>query len=470
MPVREPNHPRSALAKRMNVGTTSGKAVRSSWGSAMAGVFAKSTGNALQSASPSAQPPVHARTSKLKQRLTQAKAFCEEYALVRVLESTAAGIMKDRVFSHAAAMTYYGIFSMFSIVLLSMAVAGLVLQNDDFARAQIMGLITSLLPQGQEQLRKVIVGVIEAKGTAAGVGILTLLYSALVWFQEIDANINEIWGVGKPRSFVKSMLLALGMVAGLGGIAVASFIATAAIHFIARFTGDIPGSVWLWQAVVSLLSVITMAGAFYMLYGYTPQRRVQVADIWPAALATAVLWEATRRLLAFYIEKTDVISGYGSVGAAMALLLWIYVASTIILVGAEFSYATAKERRHIMPDDELKVIAPPGEQPTPKFAPQVGEGFTTGLDQDEPTRAWRPGAPPLNGSPVPYASHAPPALPAAAAAPLDGRLDGSPPGMGTDPFKRRPANRLATLPADAPVPAVLAFGLGFVAGWFSRRS
>ena len=98
-------------------------------------------------------------------------------------------------------------------------------------------------------------------------------------------------------------------------------------------------------------------------------------EIWPAALATALLWEGTRRALAIYLGQNNMISGYGPIGAAMALLFWLYVANVILLLGAELAYSLAKERRGLRPDQQLRVLAPPGEQPTPKFAPQVGAGI-----------------------------------------------------------------------------------------------
>jgi hypothetical protein len=69
------------------------------------------------------------------------------------------------------------------------------------------------------------------------------------------------------------------------------------------------------------------------------------------------------------------ISGYGPIGAAMALLFWVYVSSIIILLGAELAYAVAKERRQFTPREEMLVVAAEGEQPTAKFAPQLGRGF-----------------------------------------------------------------------------------------------
>jgi membrane protein len=310
------------------------------------------------------------------------KASLERYMLFRILASVAKGFTKDRLTNAAAAMTYYGIFSLFPLLLLFMALAGLALQSNEQAREQILNVVVGLLPQGQDQLQDVIAGVIDAKGVAAGVGVLTLLWSALGWFQVIDYNVNQIWGVDKPRSFVKGKLFALAIVAAIGGVALTSWVATAAIGLLSAYTQVIPGSAVLWQVAVSVLSVLTSAGAFLVLYRFTPRRQIDLADVWPAALTTALLWELTRRIIAFYLARTDMISGYGPVGAAMALLLWVYISGIIILLGAEIGYAIAKERRRIPPDEEMMVVAASGEQPTPKFAPQVGRGFDNPAERE----------------------------------------------------------------------------------------
>jgi membrane protein len=299
----------------------------------------------------------------------------EQHAAFRIAESVLSGFRRDRLTTHAAAMTYFGIFSLFPLLLVLMASAGFALQSNEAAREQIMNLVVGLLPQGQEQLRQAIASVIAAKGVAAGIGLLAALWSALGWFQVIDTNVNLIWGVDRPRPFLKGKLFALAMVGAIGAIVASSWAATAGIAVLAAMTDRIPGSVVFWQAAVSALSVLILAAAFAALYRYTPQREVEWADVVGAALFTAVLWEVSRRLLAIYLERTDMISGYGPIGAAMALLFWIYAASTIILLGAELAYAMAKERRRLEPGQELPVIAAPGEQPTPKFAPQVGNGL-----------------------------------------------------------------------------------------------
>jgi membrane protein len=333
----------------------------------------------LTPAGPNRERP--GKLAALRQRGAQHAAF-------RVAESLVTGFRRDRITTQAAAMTYFGIFSLFPLLLVLMASAGFALQSNTAAQEQIMALVVGLLPQGQDQLRQVIASVIAAKGVAAGIGLLAALWSALGWFQVIDTNINLIWGVDRPRSFLKGKLFALAMIAAIGAIVALSWGATAALAVVATVTDWLPGSVALWQGAVSLLSVLLLAVGLGALYRFTPQRAVEIKDVAAAALITAAVWEASRRLLAVYLERTDLISGYGPIGAAMALLFWIYVAGTIILLGAELSYAVAKERRRLSPGQELPVIAPPGEQPTPKFAPQVGAGFAT--EAGEPRGEHKP--------------------------------------------------------------------------------
>src|SRR5919199_1517513 len=165
------------------------------------------TAQALQSriqVSPAASMgAVGTKQAEASAAVTSTRDRLRRHTTFRVLESTVRGFIKDRVTSYAAAMVYYGLFSLFPLLLLFMSLAGLALQSNEAARDQIMGVVVGLLPQGQEQLKQVIAGVIDAKGIAAGVGIFALLWGALGWFQVIDVNVNQIWGVDKPRSFIK---------------------------------------------------------------------------------------------------------------------------------------------------------------------------------------------------------------------------------------------------------------------------
>src|SRR5215207_2819554 len=78
--------------------------------------------------------------AELKARFEAKKVEYERHAWFRVLETVAIGFKKDRVTENAAAMTYYGIFSLFPLFLLFMSVAGLVMSNNQAAQEQILNL------------------------------------------------------------------------------------------------------------------------------------------------------------------------------------------------------------------------------------------------------------------------------------------------------------------------------------------
>src|SRR4051812_27688144 len=85
-------------------------------------------------------------------KLAGIKAKLEAHTLGRIILSVAEGYQRDRLGNQAAAMTYFGIFSLFPLLLLFMALAGLALQSNDAAREQVLNVVIGLLPQGQDKL------------------------------------------------------------------------------------------------------------------------------------------------------------------------------------------------------------------------------------------------------------------------------------------------------------------------------
>jgi hypothetical protein len=83
-----------------------------------------------------ARPRSQPETTGWKAKLAAAREALGRYAAGRVLLSVARGFVKDRVTASAAAMTYYGIFSLFPLILLFMSLAGLALQSNEAARSR----------------------------------------------------------------------------------------------------------------------------------------------------------------------------------------------------------------------------------------------------------------------------------------------------------------------------------------------
>jgi membrane protein len=76
---------------------------------------------------------------------------------------------------------------------------------------------------------------------------------------------------------------------------------------------------------------------FAALFKYLPKTAIRWREVGIGAFVTAVLWEIAKRLLALYIAHSNYTSLYGTVGALLAIMAWVYFSSQILFLGAEFT-------------------------------------------------------------------------------------------------------------------------------------
>ena len=98
----------------------------------------------------------------------------------------------------------------------------------------------------------------------------------------------------------------------------------------------------LWQAVNFAVSLVVLTALFAMLFKWFPDVPVRWRDVWPGALASAVLFEAGKLAIAWYIAHQGLQSTYGAAASLVVLLIWVYYTAQIVLFGAEISHAYAQ--------------------------------------------------------------------------------------------------------------------------------
>ena len=81
---------------------------------------------------------------------------------------------------------------------------------------------------------------------------------------------------------------------------------------------------------------------FAAIYKVLPDTPIGWRDVAVGAIVTAVLFEGGKYLIALYIGRSNIASSYGTAGALVVLLLWIYYSAQIFLFGAEFTHAFAR--------------------------------------------------------------------------------------------------------------------------------
>jgi len=250
-----------------------------------------------------------------------------------------------------AGIAYYAIFSLFPLVLALIAAGSFVLESEQVQR-QVLNIVSEAFPVSQPLIERNIRAVLELRGTVRFVALISLVWSATGVLMALARNINRAWPEARPRNFLEDRLLALGMVSGLAVLLALSSISNTVLDVLARFRVPLGGglSIYetpLWTILSSALPRLFAFLALLGLYRWVPNTRVRWSDAFWGALAATVAWEVATNGFTWYLSSGLVQYElvYGSLGAVVALMLWIYIISLIALFGAHLSAAIARHGR-----------------------------------------------------------------------------------------------------------------------------
>ncbi len=214
-----------------------------------------------------------------------------------------------------AVFTAFPMFGKVQLVLQKWLVASLV--PDNIAR-QVLGYLTQFAGQATRL------------GT---LGVVLLFSPALALVMTIDRTLNGIWRVRRPRPLAQRLLVYwAGMTLGpllLGGsVALTSFALSASKGLV----GVLPGGVGL---LLDVVQYVMLAAAVAAMYHFVPNTRVRWAHAWAGGLFVATAIELARSVLVLYLVKVPTYSVvYGTFATVPILLVWIYLAWVIVLLGA----------------------------------------------------------------------------------------------------------------------------------------
>jgi len=266
-----------------------------------------------------------------------------------ILKGTIQEFGEDKVVRLSAALAYYAIFSIGPLLVIAVGLAGLAFGHDT-VREQIQNQLQSTLGEGSA---KTIESMMTAQkhGTSlltTIVGIVALLFGAAGVFGQLQDSLNTIWEV-KPRpgigirGFLRARFLSLSMVLGTGFLLLVSMALTT---FLAAASGSLGNKLPISEAVVHVLnfavSFAVISALFGMIFKFLPDVKIPFNKVWPGAIGTALLFTIGKYLLAFYLGRESTTSAFGAAGSVIVVLMWVYYASLILFLGAEFTQVYAK--------------------------------------------------------------------------------------------------------------------------------
>jgi membrane protein len=285
------------------------------------------------------------------------------------LKKSAWEFVEDDCPTMAAALAYYTLFSLPSILLILVAVVGIV-----FGRAAVEGQITQQIsgivgPGAAQQVQSMIQKQTQnTSGTVLGLlfGSLALLFSATTAFTQLQSALNTAWDVppdqaGGVKNFLLKRFWSFLMLAGIGVLLLASLAINAILPMVAKTFASVPYSVVLLQALYFVVSLAIIAFLLAAIYKVLPDKQIAWREVWAGAITTAVLFVIARFLIGLYIARSGTASAFGAAGSLILIVLWIYYSSMVLLLGAEFTQVWAREhgRREAQPSPERA----PAERP-----------------------------------------------------------------------------------------------------------
>jgi len=214
-----------------------------------------------------------------------------------------------------AVFTAFPMFAKFQVVLQKWLIESLV--PDNIAR-QVLGYLNQFAGQASK---------------LGAVGVAVLLGTALALIFTIDRTLNSIWRVRTPRPFGQRMLIywsaiTLGpLLLGLS-LSMTSYAVSASKGLV----GSLPGGVGL---VLDTLQFLLVAAGMAAMFRFVPNTHVRWGHAWMGGLFVSAGMELAKKVLALYLSKVPTYSVvYGAFATVPILLVWIYVAWTIVLLGA----------------------------------------------------------------------------------------------------------------------------------------
>jgi membrane protein len=266
--------------------------------------------------------------------------------LDRVLLTTWRAVLEsvdDRIHRDGAQVGFFAMLSFVPLALLLVAAFGLVF-DDGEVRERVVKTVFENIPLSAENDRARLEATVSDALTRAGsigpFSILLLIAAGTGIMGALRHTINEAWDIHDRPPLLRRKALDLALVLGATIVLALSLAVTATRRAAAVLDDEEGGGVIaaLLDLVGDALPFVFGGGAILFLYCVLPMHRQRPRDVWPGVIVAVLLIALLREGLELYFEHlADFGALYGSLGALMALLLFVYAAAIVLLFGAEFA-------------------------------------------------------------------------------------------------------------------------------------
>lgn len=279
----------------------------------------------------------------------------------------------DNLTDWAAALTYYAVQALFPALIVLVALLGL-LGNADTINS-IFGIMKDAgAPQSTvDAVRTPLEGVIKSKGGAGallGVGLLGALWSASGYIGAFMRASNSVYEVQEGRPFWKlrplQILVTIGMVLLLAVILIALVVSGPLASAVGKAIGIGGTAVTVFNIAKWPVILVVLMGIVALLYYIAPNvKQPKVRWVSPGGVVAVLLWILASAAFAFYVSNFGSYNKtYGTLGAVISLLVWLWITNLALLFGIEFDSELERSRElHAGLPAEEEIQLEPRQEP-----------------------------------------------------------------------------------------------------------
>ncbi len=292
-------------------------------------------------------------------RIRNSFSFFKVAQVIELIKEAFGEWQKHKVSSLAASLAYYTIFSITTLLIISISIAGIIF-GEKAARGEIIGQIQDWV--GQEAGKLIQTALDNANrpkisNFASLISLVVLLFGASGVFAQLQEALNTVWNVTtKPKSaiwnFIKKRILSFLMVLVIGILLLASLLLSAILTTLSNLEiGIFSNFSFIWGLLDNAVSFALVTLLFALVYRYLPDVTISWKDVWVGATITALLFALGKWGLGFYLGRASFASTYGAAGSLVVILAWVYYSAQILLFGAELTQVYARKYgSQILPD------------------------------------------------------------------------------------------------------------------------
>lgn len=273
----------------------------------------------------------------------------------KLLKNAFSSWLKNEPWAQSATIAYYTLFSLPSLLIIVVSVAGYFLGREAVQGRITLEISEFIGPEVAKAVEDIIANSFLTEDSTVMLifGIGVLLFGATGVFFQLKKAMNHIWGVtAKKTNFLRMLIdraISFGMVMVLGLLMLVSLIISAILAAFGEYlTSLLPQlshpMIQLLNFLISFFFIVTL---FAMIFKLLPDVKLRWKTVYQGAILTTVFFLLGEFIIGFYFGKSNPGSVYGGASAMVLILLWVYYSCLILFFGAEFTvqYAYYKQEK-----------------------------------------------------------------------------------------------------------------------------